>query len=215
MDEQLGAARAQLDPDKPLVIFDVDEVLCPSMQQIMQRWEAAGYHLELSSPWFQRCTVIDAKGRQLSTEEIDTLVYDSYAKLVVQQPTYPEVPQILARLSQRANVMILTNLWADMADSRRANLQAQGMDYPMVFWQGSKAPAVATLSAGYACYFVDDNVGHISDVAESVPAVIGDHFIGFARLRRLAGVAPGARYASNSWQELDARLTQWLDGVCP
>src|SRR5207302_5003305 len=64
----------------------------------------------------------------------------------------------LARVSARADIVVLSNVTTSQAVARNRNLAHCGLDFPIVCNSGPKGPAVRDLScrAGRPVFFIDD-----------------------------------------------------------
>jgi hypothetical protein len=85
------------------------------------------------------------------------------------------------RLSDIADVVILTNLLDHRAEPRRAQLKAIGIDAPVYCNQGGKGEALNRILAEYkpsVAVFVDDLPQQHDSVAEHAPDVWRLHLVG-------------------------------------
>jgi len=200
-----------LDPRRPLIISDADEVLLRFMAQLEHFLEKRGLWIDLGN------FAINGNIKSLETNEpvefpdlIDEF-FDAETRDI--QPT-SGAAQSLETLSARAQIIVLTNLPAKNKQERIDNLNAHGMNYPVVVGSGAKGPAVAWLCARISApvFFLDDIPHNVDSVAEHAPEVRCIHFVADPRLAKLIGPAKGATTRIDVWNEaydwISRELTQ-------
>ena len=200
-----------LDASRPLIISDADEVLLRFMAQLEHFLEKRGLWIDLGN------FAINGNIKSLETNEpvefpdlIDTF-FDAETRDI--QPT-EGAAQSLETLAARAQIIVLTNLPAKNKQERIDNLNAHGMDYPVIVGSGAKGPAVAWLSARISApvFFLDDIPHNVDSVAEHAPEVRRIHFVADPRLAKLIGPAKGATTRIDVWNEaydwISRELTQ-------
>ena len=200
-----------LDPSRPLIISDADEVLLRFMAQLEHFLEKKGLWIDLGN------FAISGNIKSLETNEpvefpdlIDEF-FDAETRDI--QPT-SGAAQSLETLAARAQIIVLTNLPAKNKQERIDNLNTHGMNYPVVVGSGAKGPAVAWLSARISApvFFLDDIPHNVDSVAEHAPEVRSIHFVADPRLARLIGPAKGATTRIDVWNEaydwISSELTQ-------
>ncbi|NVK29910.1 MAG: hypothetical protein HWE20_02815 [Gammaproteobacteria bacterium] len=208
--DKLAAILEELDPTKPIIACDVDEVICPTAQQFRNYLAKYGYQYRVTDPWFQNWVIQTPDGRQMTREEIDRELKRWFFEIAKDQTIYPESAPTLRKWQQHAEVIILTNLWETHAALRDEALTAQGITQPIAYWQGNKTPALALIAKRHrAVAFVDDNVRHVNTVRETLPSIEVDHFIADPEIRALAEQTK-AQASSNTWEALDKHLCNWL-----
>lgn len=198
-------AQLAIDPAKPLLIVDVDEVLALFVRGFERYLADQGYEMRLTR-WalFQN---IFAPG---ATEHLEIAagkaLFDAFFRdghdLIESAPGAAEA---LAALSAEASVVVLTNAPGHAAEKRGRWLVRHGMDYPLVVNDGRpKGPIIAALAGrtlGPAA-FVDDLVAHLDSCAEAAPGVNRFQTIADERLRPLAPSAPERHARVDGWTEL-------------
>lgn len=200
-----------LDSRRPLIISDADEVLLRFMAQLEHFLEKRGLWIDLGN------FAINGNIKSLETNEpvefpdlIDEF-FDAETRDI--QPT-SGAAQSLETLAARAQIIVLTNLPAKNKQERIDNLNAHGMNYPVVVGSGAKGPAVAWLSARISApvFFLDDIPHNVDSVAEYAPEVRRIHFVADPRLAKLIGPAKGATTRIDVWNEaydwISRELTQ-------
>ena len=160
----------ELDPDRPLVISDADEVLLQFMRQFEVYLDRNDMWIDLSS--FRLQGNIKYKG---SDEVVDmtnrNIIDDFFAAETLNFSPVDGAAEALTALSKEAQVIILTNLPIAQKNERQINLSEHGMDYPVIVGSGLKGPAVKSLGdkINAPLFFLDDIPHNINSVAEYVP----------------------------------------------
>lgn len=192
----------ELDPDRPLVISDADEVLLQFMHQFEVYLDRNEMWIDLSS--FKLQGNIKYKG---SDEVVDmmnrNIIDDFFAAETLNFSPVDGAAEALTALSKEAQVIILTNLPIAQKNERQINLSKHGMDYPVIVGSGLKGPAVKSLGdkINAPLFFLDDIPHNINSVAEYVPMSGRIHMIADPRLSKLIGAAEGASARIDQWQE--------------
>ena len=202
-----------LDPDRPLVISDADEVLLQFMRQFEIYLDRNDMWIDLSS--FRLQGNIKYKG---SDEAVDmtnrNIIDDFFAAETLNFSPVEGAAEALNVLSKKAQIIILTNLPLAQKSERQINLSKHGMDYPVIVGSGLKGPAVKSLGEKIKAplFFLDDIPHNINSVAEYVPTSGRIHMIADPRLSKLIGAAEGASARIDQWQEAQAWIMDKLIG---
>ena len=203
----------ELDPDRPLVISDADEVLLQFMRQFEIYLDRNDMWIDLSS--FRLHGNIKYKG---SDEAVDmtnrNIIDDFFAAETLNFSPVEGAAEALTALSKEAQIIILTNLPLAQKSERQINLSKHGMDYPVIVGSGLKGPAVKSLGEkiNAPLFFLDDIPHNINSVAEYVPTSGRIHMIADPRLSKLIGAAEGASARIDQWQEAQAWILDKLAG---
>ena len=203
----------ELDPDRPLVISDADEVLLQFMRQFEIYLDRNDMWIDLSS--FRLQGNIKYKG---SDEAVDmtnrNIIDDFFAAETLNFSPVEGAAEALTALSKEAQIIILTNLPLAQKSERQINLSKHGMDYPVIVGSGLKGPAVKSLGEkiNAPLFFLDDIPHNINSVAEYVPTSGRIHMIADPRLSKLIGAAEGASARIDQWQEAQAWILDKLAG---
>ena len=203
----------ELDPDRPLVISDADEVLLQFMRQFEIYLDRNDMWIDLSS--FRLQGNIKYKG---SDEAVDmtnrNIIDDFFAAETLNFSPVEGAAEALNALSKEAQIIILTNLPLAQKSERQINLSKHGMDYPVIVGSGLKGPAVKSLGEkiNAPLFFLDDIPHNINSVAEYVPTSGRIHMIADPRLSKLIGAAEGASARIDQWQEAQAWILDKLVG---
>ena len=203
----------ELNPDRPLIISDADEVLLQFMRQFEIYLDRNDMWIDLSS--FRLQGNIKYKG---SDEAVDmtnrNIINDFFAAETLNFSPVEGAAESLNALSKEAQIIILTNLPLAQKSERQINLSKHGMDYPVIVGSGLKGPAVKSLGEkiNAPLFFLDDIPHNINSVAEYVPTSGRIHMIADPRLSKLIGAAEGASARIDQWQEAQAWILDKLAG---
>ena len=190
-----------LDPARPLILCDADEVLLT----FMAAFERFLHGKEFYYLW--RSYALDGNIRargddtELPPEAVRGLIREFYADHAGTLAPVAGAAEALGQLAGRANIIILTNLWREHLEFRQTQLTGHGIDYPVLSNTGSKGPPVAWFMRRIEAplYFIDDSPRHMSAVARDAAEVVRIHFIAERRLSGLLGPAEDCHYRTDSW----------------
>ena len=203
----------ELDPDRPLVISDADEVLLQFMRQFEIYLDRNDMWIDLSS--FRLQGNIKYKGSDDAVDMTNrNIIDDFFAAETLNFSPVEGAAEALNALSKEAQIIILTNLPLAQKSERQINLSKHGMDYPVIVGSGLKGPAVKSLGEkiNAPLFFLDDIPHNINSVAEYVPTSGRIHMIADPRLSKLIGAAEGASARIDQWQEAQAWILDKLAG---
>ena len=197
-------ADLRLDPDAPLVVVDVDEVLAMFMRGF-ERF-LGGHGLEMR---IQKFALFQNIYRPGELEHLDVAagreLFEAFFEADVEDiDPAPGAREALDALAAHASIVILTNAPQQSRVPRARWLVKNGFDYPFIINAGPKGPAVAALAAkthGRAA-FIDDLLPNLDSVAACAPAVARFQMVADERLRPLAYSAPDKHPRIDDWAEL-------------
>lgn len=202
--DQLRALPIEL--GRPLVAVDADEVLVYLADHLARWLPGLGYRMRL--------TQYQLEGTIFPEDSDDPVPFDDCLRLidrffdgeVLNQQAIPGAAEALARLSEVAQVMVLTNVPRHARELRRQNLAALGMGYPMVENAGGKGKALAWMAAhaDAPAVFIDDSLKQHESAARRAPGVTRVHFVGASHLRRILPESPSAHHRVEGWEECEA-----------
>jgi hypothetical protein len=135
-----------------------------------------------------------------------------FATAVDRLQPVPGAAEGLARLSEVAQIVVLTNAPEAAREGRARWLAAHGMAYPLIINEGLKGPECARLAArtrGPAA-FVDDLLPNLHSVAEHAPAITLFQSVADPRLRPLARPDPTVCARHDDWSTLEPALARAL-----
>ena len=197
-------ATLRIDPARPLVVVDVDEVLAMFMRGFEKFIGGHGYEMRI-----ERFALYQNIYKPGETEHIDVAAGRQLFELFFEADVEdidpaPGAAEALARLAEQASIVILTNAPAQGREPRARWLVKHGLDYPMIVNSGVKGPAVAAMKAKTRARgaFIDDLLPNLDSVAESAPGVATFQMVADERLRPLAFSAPERHARIDDWAEL-------------
>jgi hypothetical protein len=186
---------------RPLLICDADEVLVQFGAAFRTYVANRGWHLRFDSFALHGNVRSVETGTLADKETVSGLLADFFEDAVESCPAVPGAADALARISGRADVIILTNAPAAQRARREASLAKLGMAYPVFANDGLKGPRVAEMVAdrGYPAAFVDDIPHHHTSVAEKAGHVHRLHLVADPELRLLLPKATDAHARIDDW----------------
>jgi hypothetical protein len=194
----------RIDPQAPLLIVDVDEVLAQFVRGFERFVVAQGFEMRL-----ERFALFQNIYRAGETTPLDTAsgrkLFDAFFEADRHDiDIAPGAREALGALAKRASIVILTNAPAGSRPARARWLIENGLPYTLVVGSGPKGRAVAALASrtcGPAA-FVDDLLPNLDSAAAEAPAVARFQMVADERLRRLAPAAPDRHRRIDDWPQL-------------
>jgi len=196
--------------NRPLLISDCDEVLLHMMRHFGE-WLNSEHSIDFvpQPEDFAQSMRYRHDGSIVDQERIWTLLDGFFITEMHRQTLVPYALEALGRVSEVADIVILTNL-GDAHHARRvAQLDAVGIRHEVVCNLGGKGRPVARLikeRRPAATVFVDDLPPHHESVAKQAPQVWRLHMIADPDIARLIQPAAHAHKRIDSWVE----ATDWV-----
>ncbi|MBX3478899.1 MAG: hypothetical protein KF842_00715 [Caulobacter sp.] len=207
------AARAvPVDPKRPLLIVDVDEVLAHFMQGFERFVGRHGYEMRIDKfALFQNVYHADT-GAPLDMTRGKQLFDDFFLHGADDLDPVDGAAAALEALSLEMSIIILTNAPDHGRDARSGWLTFHGMDYPMIINSGLKGPIVRDLAARTSgkAGFIDDLLPNLESVAEDAPDVLRFQMIADERLRPFAPTVPDRHHWADDWAEMEPAIRRRL-----
>lgn len=202
-----------LDPDRPFLLLDADEVILRFVERLERHLLDIGAELRLTS--FQLSGNIFWQGSDTPapTEDVSRMIAGFFDACVDDVPLVPGAEDALARLSEQYQIAIFSNVPAHCRDRRAASLRDRGIDFPVLANKGGKGPGVRRLAQAVRAksVFVDDLPPQLASVATHAPGMHLVHFVGDPRLAAMIGKAPDAHARFDDWAALEQHLTTLLE----
>lgn len=199
-----------LDPEAPLAVVDVDEVLAMFMRGFERFIGGHGFEMRI-----ERFALFQNIYRPGESEHIDVAagraLFEKFFEADVEDiDPAPGAAEALKRIAERASIVVLTNAPPQGRAPRARWLIKHGFPYPLVINSGLKGPAVAALAAATRrkTAFVDDLLPNLDSAAASAPAVARFQTVADARLRALAPAAPERHRRIDDWAELGPAIAE-------
>ncbi len=201
-----------IDPERPLIVVDVDEVLGMFMAGF-ERF-LARHDLEMRIDKFALFQNIYRPG---ATEHLDLTegraLFDGFFETDVADIAVAEgAVEVMAGWARSASIVILTNAPDHCRPLRARWLIDRGLPYSMIINSGLKGPPVASLSTRTRgpVAFIDDLLPNLDSVAEAAPAVHRFQMVADARLRPLAFCAPDRHTRIDDWPTMGEAVARAL-----
>ncbi len=198
LDLQLNAIT--LDVTRPLILCDADEVLLAFMAAFERFLHGKNFYYLWRSYALDGNICAREDSAELPPEQVRDLIQMFYAEHAGTLEPVAGAAEALGILAERANIIILTNIWREQLEFRRRQLASHGIDYLALSNTGSKGPPVAWFQARLKAplYFIDDSPRHMSAVAREAPETVRIHFIAERRLSDLLDDAD-CHFRTDSW----------------
>lgn len=203
--ETLTAAEAAqavaIDPARPLLIVDVDEVLARFMEGFGAFVSRRGFEMRID-----RFALFQNIYKVGSPDCVDMptgkVLFDDFFRDGADDLAPVEgAAAALEALSADMTVLILTNAPDHGREARMGWLQTHGLHYPMIINSGLKGPIVRDLAARTSgkVGFIDDLLPNLESVATDAPDVIRFQMIADERLRPYAPTDPSRHLWADDW----------------
>lgn len=206
--DELIKFHEKLDPKRPLLLLDADEVLLRFVERLETHLETVGYELRLTS--FQLSGNIYSRETAAAAApvEVKSLIAGFFDACAHDVPLVPGAADAVATLAQDYEVAVLSNIPAHCSDARATSLAAQGLDIPLLSNRGEKGPAVAEIASRHLApvIFVDDLPPQHRSVARHAPDSHRVHFVADPRLAAMIGKADDAHVRIDDWPTLTNHL---------
>ena len=200
------AETIEIDPSKPLLIVDADEVLFQFMAAFLTFIEEKGHAFIFRSYALAGNVLAYNDGPPLERQIVSGLVTEFFEKRTREIPADLEAAPALSRLTRDGiQIVVLSNVPSIAVEDRRYALNAANIRYPLAPWSGPKGTAVAALASKTtkATIFIDDITSHHESVADLAPEVYRLHYVIHPKLRSLLGKVEAASDQAESWLELE------------
>jgi hypothetical protein len=195
---------------RPLVITDCDEVLM-HMVVPFGEWLADdhGIDFRLEDASFAGALSYRATGAVLEPSEVWPLLDGFFKSEMHRQMPIAGAVAALERITDHADIVILTNIGDEHAAARGNQLAAVGITHRVVGNRGGKGEPVAALMAEYqpsVALFIDDLGQHHASVAKHAPDVWRLHMVGEPSIAPLLPSARHAHIRIDDWVGAEAWL---------
>lgn len=202
--EVLAQIRTLPVSDRPLIICDVDEVILHLILHLEEYLQDFGLKFLSHEYRFTGNIAHHDGGEVLSANQTRSHLLNFFDKVSHKQTMVPDANAALQTLSEKWDIVLLTNLpGAHNKPVRETLLTGMGISYPVLTNSGPKGGAVATLAANrsHPVVFIDDSPANHTSVQASLPSAVQIQFI--ADERFLQKVEPDAHIdlLTGDWRE--------------
>lgn len=213
LDPETERQIAELATDtRPLLVLDVDDVLLQFIRPFPRFLAAQGLELKLESFRLFGNIVEQASGNAVEKERVAELIDGFFLAQAEWQELMDGAADALSRLSPAAEVVLLTAMPHRHRATRRAHLDALGLDYPLLTTEMAKGPAVGLLrgDTDRPVAFVDDLPRNLVSVREVVADAHLFHLTAHEELRDLLPPVPDGMHVVESWAEAEPLIARAL-----
>lgn len=199
--------------DRPLAVFDVDDVVLQFIAPFEAYLTSLGLRLLPRSFRLHGNIVSTATEEALAEAEVTDTILRFFETQEEWQTPFAEAAGVLAALAKNADIVFLTAMPPRYTLQRRRLLDSFGLSYPMIATESPKGPVVERLHRGrpLPLSFVDDMVGNLQSVAEHAPESLLLHMVPDSDIHRHAPRAPESLARVCGWREarrlLDAHFS--------
>lgn len=193
---------------RPLLISDCDEVLL-HMVVPFRDWldEAHHIHFDFAHSSFAEALRHKHSGDVVEQALIWQLLKEFFVTEMHRQSPIAGAVEAITRISQHADVVILTNIGQEGHAGRTAQLAEAGMPFEVICNQGGKGRPLAGLVARYdpsVTVFVDDLQHNHDSVARHAPEVWRLHMVGEPEMAPHVTTSPDAHARIDTWAQAEA-----------
>lgn len=202
-----------LDPKRPVIISDADEVIVHLARPLELFLTARGFLIDLSD-YRLFGNVRHPDGTEVEMEPLMALLDEFFEAEVENLPPVAGAVDALCALGERAQVVVLTNLPDLYRERRMRHFTSCGLDAPIVANVGLKGKSAKAIAARVEApvVFIDDTAPHIRSVAETVPDSFRVHFIADERLAAAQARAKECHHRCDRWPTTHLAVERFLDG---
>ncbi len=202
----------RLASDRPLVISDADEVILQFIRALETYLGEQELYLDLKSFALTGNIRRQGDGVALEASAVKSLLGQFFEHRVDTVEAVDGAREALEIISEKAQIVVLSNLPLERREARQKGLRRQGMNYPLVANSGPKGGAVRLLADAVQApiFFLDDLPGNIKSVAEAASEVIRVHFVADPRLARLLEPAEYCHVRLDNWPAARAYIEAHL-----
>lgn len=202
-----------LDPLRPLIVCDVDEVVLHFLRAFEAYLNDNGLWLDPASFALNGNVRRNEDNQPVSTAELGELIMGFFAERARVMEPINGAYEALLNLSSSADIVLLSNVPETFQADRLANLADHGFTYPLVINQGPKGPAVKAITAAHRgpVVFIDDVPSYLVSVAEHCPEVSLIHFLQDRRFGRHVKTFDFVSLRTDNWPEAHAHIAALLE----
>lgn len=204
---------------RPLVITDCDEVLL-HMLVPFRAWldEAHDVHFDFRRQDFGEALRHKDSDLPLERELVWALLREFFDTQMHRQYPIAGAVDAITRLSQAADIVVLTNITEAAHAGRIAQLRDHGLTHPVYWNQGGKGRKLASLVAEYrpsVTLFIDDLEGNHGSVARHAPDVWRLHMVGEPEIAGHVSDTAHAHARIDSWTDAEPWISARLAEAVP
>ena len=198
--------------DRPLLVLDVDDVVLEFIRPFPRFLQSRGFGLTLASFRLTGNIAEQASGRLVEQAEVTALLDEFFHGQADWQSITDGAAEALAMLRGRVEIVLLTAMPHKHRATRRAHLDALGLDYPLLTTEMAKGPAVAKLRGKKRrpVAFVDDQPSNLLSARHSVADAHLFHLMADNSLRAFLPPLPDDIVVVQDWREAGPKIANAL-----
>lgn len=194
--------------NRPLIVTDCDEVLL-HMVVPFRHWldEAHGVHFDMRGQEFTDALRHKDSGDVLERELVWTLLSAFFDTEMHRQQPIAGAVDALVRLSDVADIEVLTNIGERAHAGRVEQLRMLGIEHRVHWNQGGKGAPLAKIierKQPSVTVFIDDLGVHHQSVAKHAPQAWRLHMIGEPEIAGQVPSEPAAHVRIDHWRDAEA-----------
>lgn len=198
--------------DRPLLVLDVDDVVLEFIRPFPHFLKSRGFGLTLASFRLTGNIAETESGRLIEQAEVTALLGEFFDAQADWQSMTDGAADALAGLGDRAEIIMLTAMPHRHRSTRRAHLDALGLNYPLLTTEMAKGPALAKLrgAKGRRIAFVDDQPHNLMSARGSVADALLFHLMADNSLRAFLPPVPDDIIVVQDWREAAPKIAKAL-----
>ena len=199
--------------DRPLAIFDVDDVVLHFIGPFETYLGDRGLALIPRSFRLSGNIVHSATGEAVEEDSIKDIILGFFETQERWQTPFADAAPVLNTLSQVADIVFLTAMPPLYSPQRRRLLDSFGLTYPMIATEEPKGPVVGRLHGNREkpLVFVDDMVRNLQSVADHAPRSLRLHMSPESAIHTHAPRAQETLAKSCTWREAEKLILAHFD----
>ncbi|PCI45994.1 MAG: hypothetical protein COB49_09375 [Alphaproteobacteria bacterium] len=194
-----------LNPSRPLIISDVDEVILHFSEILSEYLLTQGMYVNFTSYALEGNIKYAGTDKPVDSALFREIINDYFENYVEKQPLVKDVAKHLKNLSAVCDILILTNIPHNYANRRRRKLLDYGLNYPMISSSGPKGPvikAIRKMTSG-KLIFIDDISHHHKSVAKFVPDTLRIQYIANNHLNYIEKKSKYCHHRGRDWSHIE------------
>ena len=202
----------KINPNKPLIISDADEVLFMFLVGFEKFLLKNGLYLDLSKPRLNGNIKKISTDEYLKEETMTNLMPRFFKEETEHLMPIQGAAKSLKYLSKKCQIIILTNISSKERNSRIKALKKNNMDYPVITSSGLKGPVVAEICKDMLApvFFIDDLPQNVDSVSKEYKDSTCIHFVQDIRLDKLMMTPKHIKYRLSKWTEIEKLILEYL-----
>ncbi len=195
--------------DRPLAVFDVDDVVLQFIAPFISYLASRDLVLVPRSFRLHGNILRAASEEPIGEADVQEAILHFFETQESWQSPFEQAAETLSRLSRQADVVFLTAMPPRYSAQRRRLLDSFGLTYPLIATENPKGPVVEKLHGGrpLPLAFADDMVRNLQSVADHVPHSLRLHMLPVSDIHRHAPRAPEELARVCGWEDA-ARLLE-------